>query len=278
MSQQSTRRGLDRRDFLRTSALAGLGVGLRPRLAGARPAPGIRRSVRLGRTGLEVSDIGFGGEAFWQHRNFFGNGERLQLSLTGAQIEQQVDANFGKPEFLGPDQALLADLPLSYLHVFRYSARPKTLAAKAADPVPAPVASARSAELRRLSDRLRTSTRRRSDNAAATETGGSDDSESVPEPFDDGDGAVVPLASADTPRPRRTIVAAVAGFAAGVLVMVLSQSAEVTSGPTGTPREVDATPTMTVTATPIRMKPMPVLILWMRVVCLRITTVTLSPT
>jgi predicted aldo/keto reductase-like oxidoreductase len=61
MHQRTPERGLDRRDFLRTGALAGLAVGLRPRLAGAKPAPRVERYVRLGRTGLEVSDIGFGG-------------------------------------------------------------------------------------------------------------------------------------------------------------------------------------------------------------------------
>ena len=59
---RAQRNGLDRRDFLQTSALAGLGVGLWPRFGGAAaPAPTIQRTVRLGRTGLEVSDIGFGG-------------------------------------------------------------------------------------------------------------------------------------------------------------------------------------------------------------------------
>ena len=61
MDQQSPGRGLDRRDFLRTSALAGLAVGLQPRGAAAKPEARIGRHVRLGRTGLEVSDIGFGG-------------------------------------------------------------------------------------------------------------------------------------------------------------------------------------------------------------------------
>jgi predicted aldo/keto reductase-like oxidoreductase len=59
---RAQRNGLGRRDFLQTSALAGLGVGFLPRLGqAAGPAPTIQRTVRLGRTGLEVSDIGFGG-------------------------------------------------------------------------------------------------------------------------------------------------------------------------------------------------------------------------
>jgi predicted aldo/keto reductase-like oxidoreductase len=56
-------RQLDRREFLRGSAAAGVGLGLAP-LAGAAgagvQAARVRRKVRLGRTELQVSDIGFG--------------------------------------------------------------------------------------------------------------------------------------------------------------------------------------------------------------------------
>ncbi len=56
---------LGRREFLRRSALAGLGVGLLP-LTGAAPSVGqaaaqVRRYVSLGRTGIKMSDISFGG-------------------------------------------------------------------------------------------------------------------------------------------------------------------------------------------------------------------------
>jgi predicted aldo/keto reductase-like oxidoreductase len=56
---------LDRREFLRRGAVTGVGLGLLP-LAPARSAteaetPRVRRRVRLGRTGLELPDIGFGG-------------------------------------------------------------------------------------------------------------------------------------------------------------------------------------------------------------------------
>ena len=54
--------GLDRRAFLRVSALAGAALGLLPFGAGAETAeaPRVRGLRTLGRTGLEVSDIGFG--------------------------------------------------------------------------------------------------------------------------------------------------------------------------------------------------------------------------
>lgn len=53
---------VDRRTFLQAGAAAGLAAGLLPLLpAAARAeAPRIRRQVRLGRTDLKVSDIGFG--------------------------------------------------------------------------------------------------------------------------------------------------------------------------------------------------------------------------
>ncbi len=53
---------VDRRTFLQASAAAGLAAGLLPLLPAAAHAevPRIRRQVRLGRTDLEVSDIGFG--------------------------------------------------------------------------------------------------------------------------------------------------------------------------------------------------------------------------
>jgi predicted aldo/keto reductase-like oxidoreductase len=64
MKTMSRSLGIDRREFLRRSAFTGLGVGLFP-LASSVEArgedqPRIRRSVRLGDTELEVSDIGFG--------------------------------------------------------------------------------------------------------------------------------------------------------------------------------------------------------------------------
>lgn len=55
--------GLPRRSFLRTGALAGLALGFTPALGRAADPPRIRRTVRLGRTGLQVSDIGFGAGA-----------------------------------------------------------------------------------------------------------------------------------------------------------------------------------------------------------------------
>ena len=54
-----------------------------------------------------ATDIGFGTEPFWEHRNFFGANESLRLSLTASEIEQGGRAAFRKPAFLRMDQALL---------------------------------------------------------------------------------------------------------------------------------------------------------------------------
>jgi predicted aldo/keto reductase-like oxidoreductase len=52
---------LDRREFLRRSAVTGVSLSVLP-LIGAAPAepPRVRRRVTLGRTGLRIGDIGFG--------------------------------------------------------------------------------------------------------------------------------------------------------------------------------------------------------------------------
>jgi len=60
--------------------------------------------------GLHYStDIGFGADVFWEHRNYFGRNETIKFSLTGAQIEQAARMSFRKPAFLRRDQALLGN-------------------------------------------------------------------------------------------------------------------------------------------------------------------------
>jgi translocation and assembly module TamA len=65
------------------------------------------RSIGFG-AGYSTSE-GLGGEVFWEHRNLFGRDEDLRLSLTAAEIEQVLDADFRKPGFLRPNQSLLID-------------------------------------------------------------------------------------------------------------------------------------------------------------------------
>jgi uncharacterized protein len=62
----SRRPVLNRREFIKCGALAGIGVGLIPlaEVSASTPPPGppqVRRYATLGRTGLKISDISFGG-------------------------------------------------------------------------------------------------------------------------------------------------------------------------------------------------------------------------
>jgi translocation and assembly module TamA len=59
---------------------------------------------------------GFGGKAFWEHRNLFGEGERLIFTLEGGETVQGAKADFRKPDlterrlaWLGGLQALRED-------------------------------------------------------------------------------------------------------------------------------------------------------------------------
>jgi predicted aldo/keto reductase-like oxidoreductase len=52
---------VDRRDFLKLGAGSALGLAANPALPQSQPAPGIRSYRTLGRTGLKISDISFGG-------------------------------------------------------------------------------------------------------------------------------------------------------------------------------------------------------------------------
>ena len=49
-------------------------------------------------TGVSYStNIGVGGQIFWEHRNLGGSAERLRIEAEGAQIEQSLSAVFSKP-------------------------------------------------------------------------------------------------------------------------------------------------------------------------------------
>lgn len=59
------------------------------------------------------TDVGFGADIFWEHRNIFGRNEQLKFSITAAQIEQSGRVNFRKPAFLQREQALLASAEIA---------------------------------------------------------------------------------------------------------------------------------------------------------------------
>lgn len=55
------------------------------------------------------TDVGFGMNASWEHRNFFGNGEIVRVSMPIAEDKQEFATKFIKPAFLRSDQNLLGD-------------------------------------------------------------------------------------------------------------------------------------------------------------------------
>ncbi|WP_254869570.1 autotransporter assembly complex protein TamA [Thalassospira lucentensis] len=52
---------------------------------------------------------GPGANAFWEHRNLFGRGEKLRLGIEASGLEQGLTAEFRKPQFLRRRQALVAE-------------------------------------------------------------------------------------------------------------------------------------------------------------------------
>lgn len=62
-----------------------------------------------------ATGIGPGAEAYWEHRNFSGQGETIRLSVEGSRVEQGVEGRFRKPLFLDRDQDLIADGELKNL-------------------------------------------------------------------------------------------------------------------------------------------------------------------
>lgn len=57
---------------------------------------------------------GVGVTGFWEHRNLFGEGERLRLSTRVAELDQQMSATITKPAFLHRHQTLLGDVTLQH--------------------------------------------------------------------------------------------------------------------------------------------------------------------
>ncbi|MFD1379670.1 autotransporter assembly complex protein TamA [Fodinicurvata halophila] len=54
-----------------------------------------------------ATDEGPGADAFWEHRNLFGENEKLHLEASVSRSRQQMQGNFRKPNFLQREQTLL---------------------------------------------------------------------------------------------------------------------------------------------------------------------------
>jgi translocation and assembly module TamA len=70
----------------------------------------VERKMRSIGGGVDFSTAeGPGANAFWEHRNLFGAGERLRLGIDVSSFEQGLSADFKKPQFLERRQSLVAD-------------------------------------------------------------------------------------------------------------------------------------------------------------------------
>lgn len=66
------------------------------------------RTISVG-AGFSTTE-GIGADVSWEHRNLLGAHERLTLTATGSELEQSLRADFYKPHFRRPDQALTGSL------------------------------------------------------------------------------------------------------------------------------------------------------------------------
>ncbi|WP_321397208.1 autotransporter assembly complex family protein [Emcibacter sp.] len=71
--------------------------------------------------GYATSD-GLSSDASWQHRNIFGNGEKLLIGAHLAEIEQSLSARLDKPNFRRLDQTLIIETSLKNENTDAYDA------------------------------------------------------------------------------------------------------------------------------------------------------------
>lgn len=87
------------------------------------------RNQRTVRLGVNYSDIGPGAKAYWEHRNFFGGGERLETSLSWNPIKTGAEASLTRMGFLDANQSLKLEVDASVDRPDAYDARQTTVAA-----------------------------------------------------------------------------------------------------------------------------------------------------
>jgi translocation and assembly module TamA len=85
------------------------------------------RSIKFG-FGYST-DLGLGASAGWEHRNFFGDGEKVTTTLFGNKREQSINIDFIKPFFKRDDQTLKLGLELENLVTKAYNSREGTMSA-----------------------------------------------------------------------------------------------------------------------------------------------------
>ncbi len=72
------------------------------------------RSMRTIRLGVNYSDVGPGGKIYWEHRNVFGGGERLETSMSGSPIETTWEGRLIRAGFLDGRQSLVLEAEAAY--------------------------------------------------------------------------------------------------------------------------------------------------------------------
>ena len=82
------------------------------------------RSIEVG--GRYRTDEGPGGNVAWEHRNFFGRGERVRLELDASPIAGFLIGSFRKPDVWMRDLALLTEGELAFENPDAYDSRSAT--------------------------------------------------------------------------------------------------------------------------------------------------------
>jgi translocation and assembly module TamA len=104
-------------------------LGTTPDDAGRLPVTAVvtERQHRSIEVGVRYrTDEGPGGNVAWEHRNFFGRGERVRTELDVSPIAGFLLGSFRKPDFMMRDLALLTEAQLAYEDPDAYESRSAT--------------------------------------------------------------------------------------------------------------------------------------------------------
>jgi translocation and assembly module TamA len=82
-----------------------------------------RRARSVGGGIYYDSSLGFGGKAFWEHRNLFGEGELLHVEVTAGQSDYGLLAQFKRPAFLMLGLDLRSEASIGRLMTDAYDTR-----------------------------------------------------------------------------------------------------------------------------------------------------------
>ncbi|USG62632.1 autotransporter assembly complex protein TamA [Sneathiella marina] len=114
-----------RRRYLRTGLFAN--VQLEPRTGDVEGAtvPVVmkfaerdQRTIGIG--GSASTSEGLGTQAYWEHRNFFGEGEKVRVDLEVAEIRRGLRLSYTKPNYRKIDQDLKADIEYKHENTEAY--------------------------------------------------------------------------------------------------------------------------------------------------------------